>query len=325
MTATVLVLTVGMMGTMAYLSTVSNKKQNTFTGSKGISLELTETYWDNELPDSDSDGTKDDLDGDGMPDTVKGSEAANGYTPGTKIFKNPVLKNTTTESNAGTEWVAIAVSYQIKNVKVKNDDDTVADKTLPIPYEQMCSFIDSIDFSTTAADSGYWIPVYMSTKIETNKGVIDTSSINDTVSDENKNKSKGQAFAIFLYSKTLEQTQSTVALFNKINIKTQENLVNEATGLKVLNTYIKSVVGEDKLAQEFTADINKAAYLPQFDINVIGAAVKNEYKKDGTSDAATKTSELSSTDKSELLKNLVEVLGNNMVNKDEIFKVGASS
>lgn len=112
MTAVVLVLAVGVWGTMAYLSTLSNEKENTFTGSKGIQLELTEPYWDGT---NDEWKTAKDLDGSTDLDLKdKGETVAGNYTPGSVIGKNPILTNNSNAAKDNSpEWVAIAVSYSI--------------------------------------------------------------------------------------------------------------------------------------------------------------------------------------------------------------------
>ena len=77
-------------GTLAYLNSVTETKTNTFSTSKNIVTELTETEWNE---DSGSD-----------------------YYPGKVIAKNPVMKNDSTEP----VWMAIKVSY------IDNDSNAVS-------------------------------------------------------------------------------------------------------------------------------------------------------------------------------------------------------
>lgn len=254
MTAIVLVLAVGVWGTMAYLSTLSNKKENTFTGSKGIALKLTEPYWD-ETP-----GTDEDL-------TELGKDAASSYTPGTKIGKNPILTNSSNDADS-PEWVALAVSY------------TIGDKA--VSYKQLKYLIEDITFNTTAADDGYWIAV-------------------DPLASGTLNEDKG--YMIYLYSKVLAKDAATKPLFTSVTIKSSDDLEGSATDGYVtdLNTAL-SITTED---QKYKINGN----LPAFQIDVIGAAIKNEYKKDGdTSTAAAAWADLASDKQTELTTNLVGLL-----------------
>lgn len=266
MTATVLVLTVGMMGTMAYLSTVTNPKQNTFTGSKGIELTLKEPNWNPQDP--------------ATPKPGDGQYDAENYTPGKVIAKDPTLQNTTKatgDSNA-QEWVAMAVTYQI------NDTD--------VSYTTLKNLISDITFNTSDDPVGKWVLL---------------EPLSSTVLDE------GKGYSIFIYNKPLRssseiggtdgQGDSTRALFDSITIKDTTNLT---TGLTTLNSALNP-------SPTFT--INGG--LPTFKINVIGAAVKNEYDKwDGSqyvdNTLASNLDELKAEDKTALQTNLLSVLKNEL-------------
>lgn len=280
MTAMVLVLMVGILGTLAYLSTVTETKTNVFTGSKGIGLELTEPDYD---PDE-----------------------AGSYTPGKIIAKNPILTNITNEDADATEWVAMAVSYQISN------NEATADYK-PISYNAMKYLIKGIEFKTTNADNpnDFWIPVYVTTT--SNDGTISDITLTDNT------KSNDQAFAIYLYNKTLGQNEATVPLFSQIEMKDTTALETTGGGLDALTTYVKGL-GNDWLKKDYEVNGN----LPGFKIDVIGAAVKNEYKKtnDNTGALATNISELSDADKNQLIKDLVEVLGPKI--SEDVRKVGGN-
>ncbi len=84
-TATAMTLTAALAvgGTLAYFSSVTDTKKNTFTSSKSITTVLEEDKWK--------------------------ADSGEGYTPGKVIFKNPVIRN---ESSTGDEaWVAIKLDY----------------------------------------------------------------------------------------------------------------------------------------------------------------------------------------------------------------------
>lgn len=295
MTAMVLVLTVGMMGTMAYLSTVTTTKNNTFTGSKGISLQLTEPQWD-----------------------AGGDDDANNYTPGKVIAKDPTLTNNTsaTGDTSATEWVAIAVSYHI-------GDGAATPDYKPISYTAMNNLIDEIDFyDSTAASTAhtnnnsipadeYWIPIYMTTNSGT--GAISNVTLTDN------SKSDDQAFAIYMYSKTLAKDASTPALFNEITVKGTTALEGISGGLAQLKTYV-----DTNYSGFISSPYNVNGNLPNFKIDVIGAAVQNEYDdKDHAGTLSTSISQLSDANKNQLIKDLVEVLEKN-IDKD-ILKIGGTT
>jgi len=268
MTAIVLVLAVGVWGTMAYLSTLSNKKENTFTGSKGIALKLTEPYWD-ETPGAD----------DGVTDlTELGKVAASSYTPGTKIGKNPILTNSSTDADS-PEWVALAVSYTIGNKAVS--------------YTQLKYLIEKITFNTTAADDGYWIAA-------------------DPLASGTLNEDKG--YMIYLYSKVLAKDAATKPLFTSVTIKSSDDLEGSTKDGYV--TDLNTALGITTDDQKYKINGN----LPDFQIDVIGAAIKNEYKKDGASTAAEAWADLATEKQTELTNNLVGLLTSKL--SDESKAVG---
>lgn len=266
MTAIVLVLAVGVWGTMAYLSTLSNKKENTFTGSKGISLNLTETYWDGTNGEW---KTATDLDGSTNLDLKdKGETVAGNYTPGSVIGKNPVLTNNSNNMDS-PEWVALAVSY------------TIGDKA--VSYEQLKYLIDGIRFNTTTADDGYWIAV---DPLTSGSGTL--------------NEKKG--YMIYLYSKVLAKDAATKPLFTSVTIKSSDDLDGSTKDGYV--TGLNTALGITEDAKKYKINGN----LPGFQIDVIGAAIKNEYKKDGASTAAEAWADLASDKQTELTNNLVGLL-----------------
>jgi len=273
MTAVVLVLAVGVWGTMAYLSTLTDKKTNTFTGSGGIQLNLTEPYWDgtnNEWK------TAKDLDGStdlNLKD--KGETVAGNYTPGSVIGKNPILTNSSTDADS-PEWVALAVSYTIGNKAVS--------------YTQLKYLIEEITFNTTAADDGYWIAA--------------APLVSGTL-----NEDKG--YMIYLYSKVLAKDAATKPLFTSVTIKSSDGLEGNTKDGYVTN--LNTALGITTDDQKYKINGN----LPDFQIDVIGAAIKNEYKKDGDSTAAEAWADLASEKQTELTTNLVGLLTSKLSDKSK--------
>ena len=262
MTAVVLVLAVGVWGTMAYLSTLTDKKTNTFTGSGGILLKLTETNWDAYKNGTTvlTQGELNTLRGDNTGKIqTQGEYLAKKYTPGMTIPKNPVLTNNSKDADdKSPEWVALAVSYSIGGTAVT--------------YDQMKNIIEAIAFDTTN-----WTEITPTASTPT--------------------------YAIYIYNKVLTTettgtTDKTTALFSNVKIKNQDDL---ATGLATL----KTVTGfTDK-------DYSVNGKLPPFEINVIGAAIKNEYKDkddDDSTTLATELTKLSDDNKTDLEDNLKSLL-----------------
>ena len=97
MTALVLVLAVGVWGTLAYLSKKTGTKTNTFTGSAGLELGLEETKWN-------------------VGEDDKNKEVK--YKPGDTILKNPQLYN-------GIEWIdnASSPNNEIESGEIGKDEN----------------------------------------------------------------------------------------------------------------------------------------------------------------------------------------------------------
>lgn len=206
---------------------------------------------------------------------------------------------TNTTSSLGDEyaqeWVAIAITYQLGEKDVS--------------YSTLKNLIEEIEFDVKEDDNDteYWILLEPTTS-------GDTPKLDD---------SKG--YAIFMYNKVLKskselaedddkvQTgESTTPLFEKIVIKSTEDLETIAnpgdtkTGLEALN----EAMSDENNTVEYTVNGN----LPSFKINVIGAAVKNEYYAyDATTgeyktNLATNIDDLKATDYEALKQSLSEVL-----------------
>ncbi len=96
-------------GTLAYLSSVTETKKNTFTSSKDVSTELTETKWT--------------------------ENSGKDYIPGQVIAKNPVMTN---DTDSNTEiYVAVKLDY------LDNDQKLVSYDTFKKYAEVQTTFTDN--------------------------------------------------------------------------------------------------------------------------------------------------------------------------------------
>lgn len=235
-----LVAVISIVGTLAYLSTLSNQETNTFEGSKGIKVQLDEPNFD--------------------------KEEAKKYTPGMPIPKNPILTNVSTDDTSATEWVAILVTYKY-GMTDKTTYGNIKKIIEEIVYNDQ-THVNSVPASSAAITSeDYW-------------QLIDPNSNEDT-----------SKYVIYMYCRTLANRDSTtIALFDRVKIKGETEL---RTDSDIYNS------------------ITNQLTLPNFEIKVQGAAIKNEYFQDGTTTPATKYSQLSTTDQNQLKEDLIEVFTNN--------------
>lgn len=101
-----LIAVVGIGGTLAYLSQVTDTKENTFTMGEGITGETEEPNWK--------------------------EESGKDYTPGKVIAKDPLIRNTSSEST-DPAYVAATIKYQVK-------DD--AGNWMDVTYDELDKFIN---------------------------------------------------------------------------------------------------------------------------------------------------------------------------------------
>ncbi|MEG2800930.1 MAG: SipW-dependent-type signal peptide-containing protein [Longicatena sp.] len=85
-------------GTYAYLQSTTEQAKNTFTMGAGISGELKEPNWDGECFKGETCN---------VPTTL-GKTKAEKFTPGLTMEKNPIVKNTSTDTPA---YVAVTIDY----------------------------------------------------------------------------------------------------------------------------------------------------------------------------------------------------------------------
>ena len=108
--------------TLALLSAKTNKKENTFTGSKGVQGSTYETSWDDSTPE---DPTPDDK----PDDPYYGINESDPYTPGMVINKNPQVANLSVDEEV---WVMMRVEYTINGKEDAADDAT----KIPVTYSE---------------------------------------------------------------------------------------------------------------------------------------------------------------------------------------------
>lgn len=218
----VLVAAVSIAGTLAFLSDNSEKKVNTFTGSAGIDVTLTEDAWTS-IPDDDK---------------VQGEEMAKAYTPEMVIPKNPTLTNTS--ATACEEWVALRVDYAYAGDTVTRG----AIESTVIEALAINSGWHKLNTQSGGKDTNYEIYLYCSTlskdgtatlfdqvKIKEQK-TLEAKGVYDTANKKYKD------FAITLYGaaikkdSSLEETLSTIKtedISPTINMDDLDNAVTNSS------------------------------------------------------------------------------------------------
>lgn len=111
---------VGIGGTLAYLSSVTETKENTFTMGAGITGETDEPNWD--------------------------EKEAEDFTPGKVIKKDPIIKNLS-PVEAGNAYVAAKISYK------KSVDGEWADSS----YEELDKFINIQTNNVAGFNTNDWL------------------------------------------------------------------------------------------------------------------------------------------------------------------------
>lgn len=287
-----LVAVLSIAGTLAYLQKKTDDKVNTFTGSTGLKLMLTENQWD---PDNDKDEDDDDP-----------YANARKYIPGNTYAKNPQLINQETatwsdvQTDAGTNNVKLTDS--ISNLSGTYDyseyvafevdllDQNTSSNT-PLTYEKLTHVIEDIVF-----DSDNWVLIayYDSSwtslvsnaknyfKTSSEKGNLDTANTGDL---SNATKfvfayatvvSDGGSGYFYQYT-PLAANNATKPLFSGIKIKQDVYDFGSGDGTKVTDP---------------------TSY-PKFDIKLIGGAVDTKTYGSATGD----------NQKTQIGSDLLEVLG----------------
>ena len=260
MTALVLVLAVGVWGTLAYLSTLSVKKENTFTGSSGIKLEVEETNWDN-----------------------TGRDKANSYTPNMSIAKDPKLKNTNV-ADGKSEYVAMRIDF----LDVSDSSNKTA-----ITYAQLLNVIKLINFN----HSDWTLAAVKNTSVWTDKMSNNTNNITNnclyssnayvalTGMDENI---KNATSMIFLYTGIVSAQHNTSTLFDTIQIRNgYTSVVTDGTDTIAAEPIYAFTDASQTTPLDGSTETGKG--FPKFQIDVLGAAVEADGSDgDGTIDSLDK-------------------------------------
>jgi len=274
--ALALVAVLSIAGTLAYLQKKTEDRTNTFTGSAGLKLSLTESNWD-----TDNDNTADD----GEP-----MKEAKTYIPGTAYAKNPQLINWTVTKdnwsnvqkendgnvtqNAATNETDTSYTYSeyvAFEVDLLNQTDDT-NKNQPLTYGTLTHAIEDIVF-----DSDHWVLIgyYKDSTwislVSSAKNYFKTSDVAgnlDTTTTTDLSSATKFVFAYGTYGASgytytaLTPNEATTPLFSQIKIKQDVYDFGSGNGAVVTDP--------DKY--------------PKFDIKLIGGSVDtNSY------DAATKT------------------------------------
>lgn len=225
--AMAMVAVISIVGTLAYLSTTSTRKTNTFTATSDIKLDLVE------------------------PNFPGGEN----YQPDAKYPKDPQLVNITGGENGEGEWVAMRVDYMVKksdqatyssvsydDITYNNSDDT------PLPANEAKGLIDfksnkdtELGISTTNTD---WIKV-------------DAAYLEDTL----KSKVASQKCEYYVYKYQLVEDESVTSgtssttvsngttgaktnpLFSSVTIKSQKNLILNGFSMDKLPQFKIDIIG----------------------------------------------------------------------------------
>lgn len=260
--ALTLVAVLSIAGTLAYLQKKTDPKTNTFTGSTGLKLSLTESNWD-----KDNDGTADD----GEP--MKEAEA---YIPGNSYKKNPQLINWDVTQNNWSN-VQKESTGDVKQSGATNETNStytyseyvafevdLLDQSgsggQALTYDKLTNAIEDIVF-----DSGNWVLIaYYDTqwnslvssaknyfKTDTDKGKLDTTTTT-ALSSATKFVFAYGTYADSAYTYTaLASNAATTPLFSEIKIKQKVCDFSSTDGVEVTDP----------------------TQYPKFDIKLIGGSV----------------------------------------------------
>ena len=227
--AMLLVATISIVGTLAFLAANSDKKENTFTGSTGISVELTEPGWTQITNDT----------------IVQGEEMAESYTPKMVIPKDPRLTN---NSDADCdEWVAMRVEYiydgsetnlttlqdtvietlaidttnwyKLSTVKNKTDSETETTNYDIYIYKRKVSRTTTTSGGSSTVTEGSTSNLFNQVVIKDQKALKTNS-----VFDSNNNKYKD--FKITLYGAAIKNDASIPSNLSEINSNVREKTIN---------------------------------------------------------------------------------------------------
>lgn len=274
----VIVVSVGI--TMALLWGKSNTKTNTFTGSKGVNVVLSEQAWDGSNVNS---GGKP-VDKDGNPveenalttdklDPNKGFVMATNYTPKMEIPKDPKMTNTSEKEKV---WVMLRVQYLIS---AKTEAGAV--ESIPVLAGEFNKLAKTQDSATNAINPKWKV-------LSTNPADGSTDS---------------DGYYYYYYESSLDKKDGTdvetEALFDKIAIN--ENIawaeIDQDKRYKITPANTTTYAG----------DYYTYAILPEFNIKIEGAAISVEENDPDNLDTAADVS--GGRTKTEICTTLKDVFG----------------
>lgn len=218
--------------TLAYINSVTETAENTFSSDRNLTLELKEPTWDgyqfgDEYPQGVIPGSEVNPN---STDPTLGIRKANNYYPGDNFNKNPAVKNTSKEES---EYVAIKVEYVVVE---DNGSETKLSKE---------SF-NELYAKTEATDND-----------------ADKNGINDKFVDISTNTN----YNLYLYgtntqAAALDAEHTTETLFDKVlvnqNISTNENGKWPKFRIKVTGYAIQTVnLTNEQVINELNSLANK--------------------------------------------------------------------
>ncbi|MDE7424161.1 MAG: hypothetical protein K2N51_10825 [Lachnospiraceae bacterium] len=234
--ALVLVVGLTIVGTLAYLSTQSNKVTNVFTATGNIKLNLIEPSFD--------------------------SEEASKFKPAGEYPKDPTLVNTTGDDSS--EWVILRVDYM-----VSPDEDTAysnMSKDDIIYKNQTTTKLDAANKKGLITIGDFpgsdWIKLDLSSSWLTNASKVKQAGSENAVG-------KNAICEFYVYKKSLSsdgnvKNKTTAELHNMNNI---------GASVKTSPLFSKITVHSQEQLElnGYTMDT-----LPRFKIDIVGGAIKNE-------------------------------------------------
>lgn len=251
--AMVLVAVISIAGTLAYLSTKSDKKINTFTATENIKLDLEEPDFDPE-------------------------EDGKDYQPDKEIAKNPQLLNITADDSS--EWVIMQIDYLVEDqgtspatkYKSVTYEDITANNTTDSKWEDadIKGLIDFDKDKTTGTVSG----------INANNNWFRlTATQAQAYFNQSDNNEKptydalvGQKCEYFIYRCALSGEENIASGTDLATATVANPAATTITGSKTTPLFNKVTIKEQKQIVQNGWNLDD---LPDFQIVAVGGAIKN--------------------------------------------------
>ncbi|MCI8409574.1 MAG: hypothetical protein HFJ09_09960 [Lachnospiraceae bacterium] len=251
--AMVMVAVISIAGTLAYLSTKSDKKINTFTATENIKLDLEEPDFDPE-------------------------EDGKDYQPDKEIAKNPQLLNITADDSS--EWVIMRIDYL-----VEDQGEKPATKYKTVTYDDITANNETSDKWEGANIKGL-IDFDKDKATGTVKGINSdknwfrlTAAQAQAYFDQADNNEKptydalaGQKCEYFIYKCALSGEENIVSGDNLSTATVANPAATTITGSKTTPLFNKVTIKEQKQIVQNGWNLDD---LPDFQIVAVGGAIKN--------------------------------------------------